>query len=207
MDTKVARADFLALVVLVAVACSCQRAEPQKVWYVEEAVASRLDVVKVRPFEEKMIREAASSLFTGQCGQAFEVAGLRSPYDLVTKGGVVIRLSSDLYIYTARDLGLVSEETRAVYAWEFSRGIAQGGTVSSGRQGQRLTVDGRPRIFLHDTAFLKESFWERRLSLRGVLIHEFIHAGGQPQTPGLFGPLRSDLEGFEHYGRIMEACK
>lgn len=205
MDSSVGRAEFFAVVMLV-VLVGCQQPKQQKVWYVEEPISAGIKVIKAGPYKERLIREAASSMLQDPCTQAFDEADLRSPLQLVTKGGVVIRLSSDLYIYTAKELGLVSEATRRAYAWDFSTGNAQGGTVSGMRKGVQLTVDGRPRIFLHETAFMGESFWQRRLSLRGVLIHEFIHAGGQPRTPGILGPLQDDLMGFPHYDRIMKAC-
>jgi hypothetical protein len=207
MYRNVGRADFLAVVLLVSLAGYCQRPKPQTVLYVEAPVAAGIDVVNVGPFQERLIREASSSLFGRKCTQAFNGVGLPSPYDLVTRDGVVIRRSSDLYIYPAYKLGLMSETTREAYAWEFSLGHAQGGTVRGRLGGMSRTIDGRPIIFLHDTAFLGESFWERRLSLREVLIHEFIHAVGQKRTPGILGPLQDDLAGFEHYEMLMEACR
>jgi len=75
------------------------------------------------------------------------------------------------------------------------------------RFGVRLTIDGRPRLFLNDSAFEGSSFWFGKLSLNDVLTHEFIHLGGQPSTPSLMGSLQHDLAGFEHYDDIMEACR
>ena len=45
------------------------------------------------------------------------------------------------------------------------------------------------------------------MSLHEVINHEFMHAGGQPPTPGFWGGLGHDLAGFSHHSTILEACR
>lgn len=156
---------------------------------------------------ERAIYKELAAKFTRPCTEAFDEAGLRSPLRLATESGIVIHHFGDLYTHEAEDLGLVSHKTRSIYRAEFSTGRAQAGTVPAVRSGIRLTTDGRPRIFIHDSAFFGESFWFSRLSLSDVLTHELIHAGGQPSTPGWLGFFQHDLAGFEHYDKIMNACR
>jgi hypothetical protein len=154
---------------------------------------------------ELLIRKSMTSLLTPRCTEAFAQAKLRSPLEVVMHEGVVILPARDLYKYPAERLGLASEATRLAYRDEFSSCRAQSGTVPSMRNGVRMTTDGRARIFLHDTAFLGESVIFKRLSLTDVLMHEFIHVGGQPATPGWF--FQHDLAGFEHYDKLMSTCR
>lgn len=175
---------------------------------VDERISVRIVFVNFAPADERTVRMAMSSMFTCECTQAFKDADLLSPLEVVLQTGIILRPSEDIYIYKGRltELGLMYEETRKRYASQFSSGRAPAGIVRPFRQGVQLTVDGRPRLFLHSIAFLGESFLFGRPSLREVLIHEMIHAGGQPPTPGRLGALRHDLAGFEHYDRIMAAC-
>jgi hypothetical protein len=198
----------LIITLLAALAARHLHGEQKPVVYpVKDEVRAGMILVNFSPGRERQTVEAASSLFKGKCTQAFTDAGLRSPYESVLISGVVFRPAEDLYIYSAKALGLRDERTRKVYAWAFSSGRAQAGTVSPLRRGVALTTDGRARVFLHETAFYGESFWLGTFSLREVLIHEFIHVGGQPSSPGWLGPLRHDLVGFAHYNQIMQACK
>jgi hypothetical protein len=158
------------------------------------------------PEEGQHLREALAPLLSRQCTDMFARAGLQSPSEVARTTGVEMRYSRDLYMYSADQLGLVSEETRSSLMKELSNGRTQSGSVPPVRYGKRLTTDGRARIFLPDNAFVGESFWFGTISLRGVLIHEFIHVGGQPPTPGWMGFLSHDLAGYEHYDEIMSAC-
>jgi hypothetical protein len=173
----------------------------------DEPSLKGISFVNFQPNEEMRLRKAMAPLFTSRCTEAFTNANLRSPLDITTEEGVVLRPSSDLYLYSAEELGLVYDQTRRTYSAEFSSGRAQAGSVTYMRNGVRLTTDGRPRIFIHDSAFLGESFLFGTISLKDVLTHEFIHLGGQPPTPGWLGPLQNDLAGFEHYDEIMGACR
>lgn len=157
--------------------------------------------------EKKYLRRAMAPMFSNRCTEAFMDAKLRSPAQVAAEEGVVIRPSTDLFRYSARELGLVDERTRTAYSTEFSSGRAQSGSVPSLRFGVPLTVDGRPRIFLHDSAFAGESWLFATVSLKEVLIHEFVHIGGQAPTPGWLGHLQHDLAGFEHYEIIKNACR
>lgn len=208
MSTVSTRAKLVTVMLVVALAGHHQQQEQNPVTRpLDDEVVAGMIFIHLTPEEERRVVEAASSLFSGQCTEAFIAARLRSPYVVVTTSGVVFRPAADLYIYKAKALGLRDERTRKALALAFSSGRAQAGTVSSARRGMALTTDGRPHIFLYATAFHGESFWLGTYSLRDVLIHEFIHAGGQPSTPGWFGPLRHDLAGFAHYDRIMSACR
>ncbi len=192
---------------IIAAACllatCCSSSQPDLVT-VDESVSAKMSIMNFDGQEEAKIREAATTLFGRRCTEAFTTAGLRSPLQVVSELGVLIRPSKDLYLYTARDLGLTHDLIRKTYAAQFSTCRAQGGTIRPLNGEVRLTVDDRPRIFLHDSAFLGESLLFGRLSLRNVLTHEFIHAGGQPPTPGWLA--WHDLAGFRHYDTILKAC-
>ncbi len=175
--------------------------------------SSLLERVPLKGFSEEeneAVRMALLPKLASRCGEAFKAARLRTPVQMFEGSGVVIQHSKYLYLRSARDLGLVYEETRRRYKDEFSTGRAQAGTVPATRSGRALTVDNCAHIYLHDSAFLGESFlsifygW---LSLSDVLTHELIHAGGQPPTPGWLGPFTHDLAGYMHYNEIMEACR
>lgn len=171
--------------------------------------APRIDgitFVNFKSEKEKYLRRAMAPMFSNRCTEAFTDAKLRSPAQVAAEEGVMIRPANDLFVYSARELGLVDERTRTAYSTQFSSGRAQSGSVPSQRFGVPLTIDGRPRIFLHDSAFTWQSWLFSRVSLREALIHEFVHIGNQPPTPGWLGPLQHDLAGFEHYDIIMKAC-
>lgn len=177
---------------------------------VEPIDVSVFEEIEINGFpwnQEQALRQALASKFTRRCTEAFDEAGLRSPLRLIREAGLVIHYYGDLYAREAKDLGLVSNKTRRRYMAEFSTGRAQAGTVPAIRFHTRLTTDGRPRIFVHDSGFFGASFWFNRLELSDVLSHEFVHAGGQPPTPGWFGFFQHDLAGFEPYNKIMNACR
>lgn len=177
---------------------------------IEEIDPSVFEQITTKGFtdeEETLLREALLPKFTGQCTQAFRDAGLRSPWELAWKSGIVFQYSRDLYVKETADLKLVSAATRNIHQAEFSTGRVQAATIPHVLFGTVLTTDGRPHILLHDSAFYGESFWLGTLSLSDVTTHELIHAGGQPPTPGWLGFLSHDLAGFEDYERIMNACR
>lgn len=157
--------------------------------------------------EEKRLREALRPKFDGRCTRAFQEEGLISPLEVALTKGLVIRPARDLWIREIGALGLVYEVTRIKYQSEFSSGWAQAGTVPAIRNGWRLTVDGRARVFLYDSAFAGACFVSRRFSLEDVLTHELIHVGGQARTPGWLGPLTHDLKGFRAHDKLLEACR
>jgi hypothetical protein len=195
---------FIATVVCL-LTVSCLRVRPTIVYLIDEAIYDETDFVNLDFEKEMQIRQAMAPLFSPCCTVAFSKAGLRSPLEVMAEDGVVYWPSTELYHQSATELGLVYDETRRTYWRAFSGCRAQAGTVSPMRNGIRLTTDGRARIFLHDTAFMGESFIFGRLSLHDVLTHEFIHVGGQPKTPRLF--FEHDLANFEFYDEIMEACR
>jgi hypothetical protein len=201
--TKAEILVFVVILFLLANTCSPAQKEIEIV-AIPDSVYRRIVPIDFTVNEELLIRKALAPLFTPRCTRAFEHASLRSPFEVATHEGVIIMPSSDLYYYSARSLGLVSSRTQMTYRDEFSSCRAQAGTVPHVRYGVPLTVDGRARIFLHDSAFMGESFIFRRLSLNGTLAHEFIHVGGQPSTPGWF--FQTDLGGYQYYDEIMRAC-
>ncbi|HEV2861434.1 MAG TPA: hypothetical protein VGX48_10540 [Pyrinomonadaceae bacterium] len=187
---------------------------PDVVVIIEEIDPQLLHGVNVVGFhrvERDSIREEMIRKLGSRCGDAFKAAGLRSPAQMAWNPGILIMHARLLYLYDVGQLGLTYEQTRIKYKSEFSTGHAQGGTVPATLLGHRMTTDGRPRIFIHDSAFMGFSLFEsvifNRLDLGDVLTHELIHAGGQPPRPGWLGPLRHDLAGFNDYDKIMEACR
>ena len=200
--------NFFSVILLAALVYFFLQPEPESITYpTDEEISAGMVFINFTPNEEQRVREAMSSLFTRRCTQAFNEAYLRSPAEVVVQSGIVFRPSADLYNYSAIKLGLRDERTRELYASEFSSGRAQAGTVNRTPNGVCLTTDGRPHIFLHDTAFLGRSLLFRRISLRDALIHESLHAGGQPPAWGWLGPLEHDLAGFANYTRIMKSCR
>jgi hypothetical protein len=179
--------------------------QPTAINVVTDSAYRKIVLVDFTVSEELRIREALEPLFNSQCTRAFANAGLRSPAEMAMNEGVVIMPSNALYYLSAKTLGLVDERTQMAYQEEFTSGRAQAGTVTSKLYGVQLTTDGRPRIFLHDSAFAGESLKYRRFSLHDVLAHEFIHVGGQP--PKAKSVFQHDLAGFEHYDEIMGACR
>jgi hypothetical protein len=183
---------------------------PSTIIVVEPIDSSVFDHIVFKGFskhEETLMREALLPKFTGKCTDAFNRAGLRSPWQVAWESGIVIQYSRDLYVKEARDLGLVYTETRDSYQSEFSLGRAQAGTVPHVLYDTVLTTDGRVHIFVHDSAFIGESFFLGTLSLGDVFSHELMHAGGQPPTPGWLGFLSHDLAGFEPYDDVIESCR
>jgi hypothetical protein len=178
---------------------------PEQPTDLPDSVHSNVVLVGFSAGEERLIRKNMASLFTSRCTEAFAKAGLRSPAEVAAREGVVILPARYLYKYSAKRIGLASEEPRRAYSEAFSSGRAQSGTVPSTLNGAHLTTDGRARIFLHDTAFLGKSFIFERYSLNDVLAHEFIHVGGQSSKSGWF--FQHDLVGFEPYDEIMGACR
>lgn len=206
MGKRLAASFVIVLALVGVIADSCSPAPHAPLYYdVDESAFDEVEFVNFCPTEEADIRKEMRSLFSPPCTVAFSKAGLRSPLEVVTEEGVALRPSIDLYKYSAKDLGLVSDATRRAYWKEFSSCRSQAGTVSAKLYGVRLTTDGRARVFLHDTAFQGEWFIFRKLSLHDVLVHEFIHVGGQPPTPGWF--FEHDLAGFEYYEEIMASCR
>jgi|ERR1041385_3013420 hypothetical protein len=205
MSRRLAASFVVLFISICLVVDSCSDEPPVRLYYdVDDSTFEKLELTNFSKAEKEAIRAEMRSLFSPRCTAAFSGAGLRSPLEVVTEKGVVLRPSIDLYGYTANELGLVSDATRRAYWEEFSSCSSQAGTVSAKLYGVRLTTDGRARVFLHDTAFQGESFIFRKLSLHDVLVHEFMHVGGQPPTPGWF--FQHDLAGFKYYDEIMRAC-
>ncbi len=211
MDTRSRLISFCCVILVVAlVGAGLFTSRTNTVFIVEPIDPSVFDRVVFRSFskrKEAMMREALLPKFTYRCGEAFNRAGLPTPWQMAWESGIVIQYFGDLYDMEAEDLGLIYTETRDSYKYEFGTGLAQAGTVPHVLYGMVLTTDGRPHIFIHDSAFYGESFWLGTKSLSDVFTHELVHAAGQPPTPGWLGPIQDDLAGFEHYDEIIEACR
>jgi hypothetical protein len=212
METQSRWASLLCLasaVALVSLLLAAGDATPEPV--VEKTVPPPLPrSVDLRGFdadEERLMREKLRPKFDERCTEAFQEAGLISPMEVALTRGIVLRPARDLWIKEIGSLGLVYEGTRIRYQSEFSSGWAQAGTVPAVRDGWRLTVDGRARVFLYDSAFAGEDFFSRRFALEDVLTHELMHVGGQGRTPGWLGPLTHDLKGFRAHDKILKACR
>lgn len=199
--------SFVVVFVLVCLAVdSCSPVPPPRLPYrVDDSTFYKVEFDNLSAAQKKAVLAELRSLVQPQCIMAFSKAGLRNPLEVITEEGVVIRPSIDLHYYSAKSLGLVSEDTRNTYWEAFSDCRSQAGTVSAKLYGVRLTTDRRARVFLHDTAFQGESLLFGKLSLHDVLVHEFMHVGGQPPTRHWF--FQHDLAGFEHYDEIMAACR
>jgi hypothetical protein len=183
--------------------CECET-EPAPA-DLEELIKAGVTFTNFTPSKKNMIRDELARLTTKRCTAAFEKAHLRSPRRLLVEAGVIFRPAKDVYLYSARDLGLVDERTRQAYALDLSSCRVQAATVSPVLGGVRRTIDARPRFFLHETAFYGESYLLGTYSFHEVIVHEFIHAGGQPPAPGWF--FQHDLASFPHYDKIMRACE
>ena len=166
------------LIILAGLRLSLTR-QPQY-YPLDDRIAAEMKIVHYTARQKQRIMDDASSMFTKQCSEAFIAADLLTPTEVVLNSGVVILPATDLYIYEASQLGLRDERTRKAYALQFSDGGSQAGAIRAKRRGVLMTTDGRPRIFLHDTAFYGKSILLGTVPLREVLIHEFIHLGGQP---------------------------
>ncbi len=173
----------------------------------DQSIFNLIDFRGFEPSEERSLREAMVAKFSRRCTEAFEEAGLLSPLEVARTTGFVMRPSRALWRKDRRSLGFVYESTRRDYQSEFSSCWAQAGTVPAERDGWKLTIDGRARVFIFDSAFAGESLVFRRFSLEDVLTHELQHVGGQGKTPGWFGPFTHDLKGFEPHDRILAACR
>jgi hypothetical protein len=179
----------------------------------EPVDASILNLIVFEGFSEREIERILAALLPklgGRCVEAMNGAGLRSLEQVIRETGLTIKHSRFLYLRSAKANKLADERLQDKYKDDFSTGRAQAGTIPPERSGRRLTTDGRTYIYLHDSAFLGDSFLALFLgwhTLEDLLTHELIHAGGQPPTPGLLGPVQHDLAGYEHYERVMDACR
>lgn len=214
MNTRNGSASFvgvvLALIIIVS-SLSPSDTTTTTVIIIEEAfepsILKRIDLRGFEPSEKRRLLKALPAKFTNRCTEAFKDEGLLSPLEVALTTGFVLHPSRDLWDKEIGSLGFVSERTKIRYKSEFSTCRAQAGTVPAMRDGWKLTVDGRARVFIHDSAYAGESFWFNRFSLEDVLTHELIHVGGQRATPGWLGPLSHDLKGFEPHDKILEACR
>ncbi len=170
-------------------------------------VPGQVELKGFEPEEERAVRGALRGKFTRRCTEAFHRAGLPSPLEVALAKGIVIRPARDLWKKEIGALGFVYDETRVRYQSEFSSGWAQGGTVPAERYGWALTVDGRARVFLYDSAFAGESYLFRRFDLEDVLTHELQHVCGKGKTPGRLGFLTHDLKGFEYHDYLLASCR
>jgi hypothetical protein len=125
--------------------------------------------------------------------------GLQTINQTVEKG-IVIGASTWLSDPSTKGTTGIVEGARQEYWKQFSSYSARGGTISQfpGEPNPFSNPgDRRPRMFLARSAF--EPGW-----LKETIIHEFIHAGGQPGVSSWFG---HDLSNYEWYDFLQDACK
>jgi hypothetical protein len=148
---------------------------------------------------QKRIQSIIESLMQNEgCKRAFEIVGLQTIKQTVDRGLVVggatlLRNSSN-----NNTLGIV-EGARQEYWKQFKSYYTRGGTIMQipGQTNPFSSRDQRPRMLIAFSAF--ESGW-----LKAVIIHEFIHAGGQPPISSWFG---HDLSNYEWYDFLQDSCK
>jgi len=192
-----------------------KRTQPSNVGFAGDS-ANPFSHITIEGFDAgqaAQIKGAIGHLFTTKCADAYHNAHLRSPEEVVSHDGLVVRPSFWLGEKTAQDLGLVSDETRIAYRDEFYTGTAysssQGGTIPAfSENGTQLTTDGRTQMYLHTRwAFNGDSFLDRTFSLGDLMAHEFIHASPTGRVWGRLGRFRHDLAGFAPHDAILAACR
>lgn len=203
----------VSVVLAVALLVVWMRQPETTVTEVEVVDGSQLDRIIYKGLSERereAIRAALLRKLTSRCGRAFNEAGLLNLQQVIDRIGITIKHSRFLYIQGPAANRLADGRLQNKYKDNFSTGRAQAGTVPHIRFDRHLTTDGLVHIYLHDSAFLGDTFLAPLLgwsTLDDLLTHELIHAGGQPPKPGFFGPIRHDLAGYSHYDRIIRACR
>jgi len=121
---------------------------------------------------EAKIQKVVDGMMSDLCTKAFLAAGLTPPRLLLGTKGVVIgpaSLLSDSSAQNLKYMGITEYARNRDVKYNSGEGGVRAFTINDHPGKVPDTVDGRPRIFLNNTAFG---------SLANDLIHEFIHAGG-----------------------------
>jgi YD repeat-containing protein len=150
---------------------------------------------------EDQIRSVIASLLQNErCRRAFEIVGLQTINQTVEKG-IVIGAATWLREPSNKGTTGIVEGARQTYWEQFSSSYyTRGGTISQfpGEPNPFSNPgDRRPRMFLARSAF--ERGW-----LKETIIHEFIHAGGQPAIPSR---VAHDLYWYDWYDFLQDACQ
>jgi RHS repeat-associated protein len=155
--------------------------------------------------DEDLIRQTLTSIAQSTtCAAAFTKAGLNTVAGLILNGIVIGPATLLLSPDNVNMIGITEYARRRDVGAVGSTEI-QAFTIRNVRGFANDTTDTRARIFLNSSAFRGGA-----LSLREVLVHEFIHvAGVLPKPPGFFGQLfgEDDLSHYKHYKEIMDACR
>lgn len=155
--------------------------------------------------KEKLIRSVLEKLFSDKCSEAFRSNHLSAPIDQA-KIGLTIRPASDLFGYSASQLGILREKDHQTLKNNFSGSafsVAQAGTIPGSMYGVQLTTGYHTQIYLGTHAFNGEG-WFSGFSLQDVMAHEFIHGAGWNGENSNWG---HDLSHFDAHDRILEACR
>lgn len=130
------------------------------------------------------------------CAKAFENAGLKTPYELISSRGLTLAGGGALLDPSNnRKLGITNDE----------RTKLRRKLDSLGNQAFTLTSPDTTVIFFKNEAFYGESYFQGTYSLEEVVVHEMIHAAGVGQHTSRFG--RHDLFGYAHYAEILKNCR
>ncbi|MGH9966661.1 MAG: hypothetical protein ACREBG_02345 [Pyrinomonadaceae bacterium] len=142
-----------------------------------------------------------SLLQNERCRRAFEIVGLQTINQTVEKGVVIGPASLLSNPANNSTLGIV-EGARRAYNNEFGSSSARAATIGI-LPGQPNPFssrrDQRTRMFFSTYAFSGD-----QSSLRDDIVHEFIHAGGQPPISSLVG---DDLYNYDWRDFLLESCR
>jgi hypothetical protein len=159
----------------------------------------------LNPDQEKRIGDTLDSIKkSAKCAEAFAKAGLTDITGLILHG-IVIGPATLLSNPDNTQMIGITEGARQHYVGVVGSTQIQAVTLLNSPGYATETLDTRARIFLNASAFSGGT-----LSLREVLVHEFLHvAGWKAEDVGVLGTLlgKTDLSHYEKYNEIMAACK
>lgn len=155
--------------------------------------------------QQRILQTIRSISDNKNCAEAFRKNGLNPVAGLVVNGLVIGQATLLSNPDNTAMIGITEDARRRDLAGVGSTDIQAFTTKDWPGVREKYTTDGRARIFLNASAF-----GGGKLSLREVLVHEFLHvAGWPPAEVGFFGELtgKTDLSHYKNYETIMAACK